>query len=138
MKLLKMVGMGLLLFIALMIAELLVTLPLKSPGSEVDDAIRQFLTWEFLLSALPALLLSYAAARIMRLKKRSDLLMAAFIWTAIHVLLMLLIAVGNDRMSLIFGHFAFYVRLAAFFVGPLLVLLKSPLRIQKEQGPKML
>lgn len=138
MKYIKIIGMGLLLFAITLMVEMLVTLPFGAPTSEDPDIIRQLLVWEFLLSAIPAGLLTYAAARMMKLTEKSDLILASVVWTVIHVLLMLLIAVGNDRFNLIFGSYAFYVRLACIFIGPMLIRKKSTQSVIRGRGPRIL
>ncbi len=125
MKYLKLIITGFVLFAAVFIAELLVTLPLPMAASEDAEVIRQYLVWEFLLTAIPAGVLSYLAAKVLKLKEKPDLILASVIWTVIYLALMLVIAIGNQRTGLIFGNYAFYILVACFFAGPLVQLVRK-------------
>ncbi len=121
MKIFKMVFAGIVLIILEMLAEFLVTLPLGTPASEELAVIRQYLVWEFLLAALPAGALTFLAALVLRLKTRKDALLHGIVWTGLFLLYMLAVAIGNQRFGPVFGNISFYVLLALYFLGPLVM-----------------
>lgn len=117
---LKETGIGVGVFVLVMIGELLVTLPLGAGGSEpVSDPGRRWsaLLVEFGLAAIPALVITLLLARFVRSTLPG--LTRGLVWAAVTALLYLVIALGNDNLVM-FSVPTFYVLLAALVIGALL------------------
>jgi len=119
-KIVKMLITGLVLIILVMLAEVVVTLPFGVPAGEDAGTLQSRLFWEFLLTALPAGALTFLAALILALKTKKDTLIHAVVWTALYLLYMLAVAIGNQNTGPIFGNIAFYILIVLYFCGPLL------------------
>lgn len=110
---------GLLIFILIMLLEFAVTLPFGEPGGESGD-LAVYLKREFLLTAIPASILTYLAARVMKVTTIANAYRKSIIWTAVVLGLYTIIAVGNDNAGPIFGSYSFYLLLLGVFLGPVL------------------
>jgi len=110
---------GALIFILIMLFEFAVTLPFGEPGVESGE-LSIYLNREFLLTAIPAAILTYMAAMVTKVPTLVSAYRKGFIWTTVVLGLYTIIAVGNDNVGPIFGSYGFYVLLAGVFIGPVL------------------
>jgi hypothetical protein len=108
---------GILIFIFIMICEFVLTLPFAEPTT---SSLSRYITYEFLLMAVPAGIITLLFAFLTRTKTKSEALLKSTIWTIVAALFYLIIAVGNGNFKLMFGRFALYVLLACVFAGPLI------------------
>ena len=120
MKIVKMILVGILLLVLSQVIELLVTLPLPMVNQEQSDELARHLEWEFLLAALPALLITLLTARLMRLVTKADTLIHAVVWTVMLIASRLLLAVGNQNVGVIFSRIGLYVLFLFYFLGPVI------------------
>ena len=111
--------LGLLIFVLIMVLEFAVTLPFGEPGGESGD-LAAYLNREFLLTAIPAAILTYTAAMVTKIPTIAIAYRKSIIWTAVVLVLYTIIAVGNDNVGPIFGSYAFYLLLLGVFLGPVL------------------
>jgi hypothetical protein len=119
---LKELAFGLVVYVLVQVAELLVTLPgwggtgayLADPAARVGA-----LLIEFGLTAPVALLIAFLVAQFLRTPTVAAGLWRGLIWTAVSVVLYLVVAVGNDNL-LLFGVPTFYLLAAAVLSGPVL------------------
>lgn len=117
--LIKEILSGLLIFVLIMVLEFAVTLPFGEPGGESGDFVGR-LNQEFLLTAIPAAILTYMAAMVMKVPTVVSAYRKSIIWTAVVLGLYTIIAVGNDNVGPIFGSYGFYLLLLGVFIGPIL------------------
>jgi hypothetical protein len=110
---------GLLIFVLIMVLEFAVTLPFGDPGGESGE-LASYLNREFLLTAIPAAILTYTAAMVTKVPTIVSAYRKSIIWTAVVLGLYTIIAVGNDNIGPIFGSYAFYLLLLGVFIGPIL------------------
>ena len=110
---------GLLIFVLIMVLEFAVTLPFGDPGNESGD-LTAYLNREFLLTAIPAAILTYMAAMVTKVPTIVSAYRKSIIWTAVVLGLYTIIALGNDNVGPIFGSYAFYLLLLGVFIGPIL------------------
>lgn len=120
MKIVKILLAGLVLIVTVYLAEILVTLPFGMPANAGEAEISRLIFWEFLLTAIPAGLLSLAAARLFQPATRRDALRLAGIWTALYIGVLLIFALANGNLAQQLGTLSLYILLACFFLGPLL------------------
>ena len=118
MKVIKMILIGILLLVLSQFVELLVTLPLPPVNQEQPDKLARYLEWEFLLAALPDLLMTFLAAKLIKLKTKADALVHAGVWTAMLVASRILLAAGNQNVDVIFSRVTLYVMFLFYFLGP--------------------
>lgn len=108
---------GLGLFVLIMIAEFLVTLPFGEGIPESDRAAwAAAVNTELLLTAIPAFLITGAAAWLVRAGSAAEGLRRGAVWTAVVAALYVLIALGNRTPM--FTSPGIYVLLAATLAGP--------------------
>jgi len=112
---------GMLVFVAVMACEFIVTLPFgeiayESGRSEWATQINR----EFLVTALPAVLITFAFSFLLKTKSRKEAIRRGTIWSGTFVLLYIVIGIGNHDLDLIFGTVGVYVLLACVFSGPVL------------------
>ena len=110
---------GLLIFVLIMVLEFAVTLPFGDPGSESGE-LAAYLNREFLLTAIPAAILTYLAAMVTKVPTIVSAYRKSTIWTAVVLIFYTIIAVGNDNVGPIFGSYSFYLLLLGIFLGPIL------------------
>jgi hypothetical protein len=103
------------ILIAVQLCEFAVTLPFGDPGGNLS----KYLTYEFLLAAIPAGVVTFAFAAITKTKAKADALMKSITWTAFVTLCYLVIGIGNGTFQPIFGNFAFYIFIFCIFAGPM-------------------
>ena len=112
---------GILIFIAIMISEFIVTLPFGEIAYESDRTEwAMLINREFLVTALPAALVTFAFSWLFKTKSRKEAIRRGMIWTGILVLFYIFIGIGNQNLDLIFGTVGVYVLLACAFSGPVL------------------
>ena len=120
-KVVKEILYGVLIVVVTLIFELLVTLPFTEIASENDRARWQFLlNRELLLTSIPAALITFFFAWMLKTATRREALRRAIIWTGILAMYYLLISIGNGSFGLMFGAVGVYVLLACSFAGPIL------------------
>lgn len=113
---------GILIFVVIMLAELLVSLPFDEAGVETftNEELKPHLNREFLLTAIPAVIITFFAAWFLKTDSRASAVRRSIIWTLIAVILYLIMGIGNDNLNVLFGVAGMYVLLLAIFAGPLL------------------
>ncbi len=108
------------LYIILLIVELVLTLPFGMSTDPSDAELKTALFWEFLITAIPAGVLTYFAAMSLNLGTFKDILIHSAVWTAFYVAInFILSAFVNHNFEIIFGTFSFYVLIVLFFFGPI-------------------
>lgn len=117
-KVLKDILYGVLIIFVVMICELLVTLPFGSPPEA--GALKGFLNLEFALSAIPALLVTFGFAALLKTVEFGDAIRRSGVWTGLLVVNYLIVGFGNATAADIFLGFGIYLLLVCAFVGPLL------------------
>ncbi|CZQ88853.1 hypothetical protein [Trichococcus collinsii] len=110
---------GLLIFVLIMVLEFAVTLPFGEPGGE-SGGLAVYLNREFLLTAIPAAILTYMAAMVTKVPTIVSAYRKSIIWTTVVLGFYSIIAVGNDNVGPIFGSYGFYLLLLGVFLGPIL------------------
>ena len=110
---------GILIIIAITIAEFIVTLPFGMPGDVDSVGFARIINRELLLTALPAGLITFAFAHLRKTNNRQSAVRISIIWTVMIFLNYLLIGVGNKNLREIFGTAGIYTLLACACVGPL-------------------
>lgn len=103
---------GLLVFIGVMVAESLVTLPFPAGQDPTPD-----LTLEFGLTAPLAFLVSWLLARALRTSLR-DAVLRGVVWAAVVLVVYLLIGLGNGTLGL-FVVWTFPLVVVAVLLGPI-------------------
>ena len=73
---------------------------------------------EFLVTALPAVLVTFAFSFLLKTKSRKEAVRRGMVWTGVFVLMYILIGIGNHNLDLMFGTAGVYVLLACVFSGP--------------------
>jgi len=110
---LVLIGTGFGLFVLVMLAELVVTLPLPLPGDAERPAA---LLLEFALTAPCALVLSFVLGWVLRLPDAPAGVRVGLLWAGIVAALYLLIALANDTLWL-FGVPTIYLMFACVAAG---------------------
>lgn len=108
------------IFVIIMILEFLVTLPFGEPAAMDAGELGMFLNREFLLTAVPAAIVTYLFARFSEVQTIVSAYRRSITWTLMILVFYVIIAVGNDNVGPIFGSYGFYVLLAGIFAGPIL------------------
>jgi hypothetical protein len=114
----KEVLLGFAVIIAITLMEFIVTIPFGIPGDVTDDVWKQVINRELLLTAIPAGVVTFLFAWILRTKSRAEALRKGAIWTAMLCVNYAVIGLGNDNFGLIFGSLGVYVLLVGAFAGP--------------------
>jgi len=109
--------LGFLVFVLILACEAAVTLPFGEPQ---EGKLAMYLTYEFLLTAIPAGLVTFIIALVTRTKTKAEAFSKSLIWTAVVAILYFVIAFFNNNIQFVFGNFAFYILLACAFVGPMI------------------
>jgi len=109
--------LGFLVFVLILACEAVVTLPFGEPQ---EGKLGLYLTYEFLLTAIPAGLVTLILAWVTRTKTKAEALYKSLIWTGVVAILYFVIAFFNNNINYVFGNFTFYVLLACVFVGPVI------------------
>lgn len=109
---------GVLIIVITLIFEFIVTLPFTEMASESDRARWAFLiSRELLLTALPAALITFTFAWLLKTKSKKDALRRGIIWTCVLTLYYILISIGNGTFDLMFSTIGVYVLLICAFSG---------------------
>ena len=116
---LKDVLFGILIIILITLAEFIVTLPFGTPGDVDSAGLATFINRELLLTALPAGLITFAFAHLLKTNTRQAALRRSIIWMVMLLLDFLMIGIGNQNLEEIFGTAGIYALLACAFAGPL-------------------
>ncbi len=112
---------GLLAVFLITVFEFLVTLPLGAPTFEFgSEEHALFLNYEFLLTAIPALFVTYFLAKARKTQSIPEALRRSIVWTLIIFLNYFILGIGNDILGIILGTAGLYVLLAFAFAGPIL------------------
>lgn len=113
---------GILLMVLVMAAEVLVTVPLGPQGYEEadEDGKAAILNLELILTAMPAAVISFMLAFLLKTKERAEALRRGAVWALVVFLLYALIGAMNGNFGRIFSTYGIYLLLACVFVGPLL------------------
>ncbi|MEQ8153697.1 MAG: hypothetical protein ABRQ25_02210 [Clostridiaceae bacterium] len=119
MKILKNTLWGILIVILILILEYLVTIPFGVEAPAEGTAAR-FINHEMLLTALPAGLVTFAAAWLLKTKSRSAAFARSVIWTLVLIIFYLSVSAGNYGVKATFGGIGIYVLLACAFAGPII------------------
>jgi len=109
--------LGFLVFVIILACEAAVTLPFGEPQ---EGKLAMYLTIEFLLTAIPAGLVTFILAWVTRTKTKAEALSKSISWTAVVAILYFVIAYFNNNMDYVFGNFAFYILLVCVFAGPMI------------------
>jgi len=121
MKIFKMFLVGIILIFVLLLVELIITLPFGMPAETSEEFLKSLIFWELLLSSIPACLLTFFAALILKLETRKDTWLCAFVWTAIYVSFNLLFSIFiNHNFPNIFGSWSLYVLIVLYFSGSII------------------
>jgi len=110
---------GILIIVLITVAEFLVTLPFGTPKDSLRATLSAYMNLEFLLTAIPAGLVTFLIARQLKTVSKSQALKRAILWTAMVFLNYLWIGVLNLNADLIFTTIGIYVLLLCVFIGPL-------------------
>lgn len=129
MRYVKMIATGFLLIVLIYLAEFLVTAPF-SPGPNVTDSEQaSWLVWEFLLTSIPACLLSFFFAFLFKLHEKKDSCIHGAVWTIMYAGVVFLLSVLDSpnltSSARIFGTPTLYLVFALYFLGPLIYSLVS-------------
>lgn len=109
---------GLIVFIVIMLCEFTVTLPFGDPWELSPKNYSQFINKEFLCTALPAGIVTFLFAALLKTKSKAEALKRSGLWTAMIGFLYLIIGIGNDNYRVLFGNAGMYILLACAFAGP--------------------
>lgn len=110
---------GILVVIIITICEFIVTLPFSSNPSELSQEEYAFvLNREFLLTAVPAFLVTLLFAKLRKIHDPFDALRKSIIWTFVLMLNYFIIGLGNDNLLPIFKSFGLYILFIFTFLGP--------------------
>jgi len=127
-------GLGLIVYLAVYICAILIAFIFRDPftGPGFGERIGS-MNYEFLITAIPALLITMGITWISRIKLRSDALRKSIVWTILILLIDMVFAVinavdvGEFSWSTLDKTFVnslccwgYYILLAAVFAGPLL------------------
>ncbi len=111
---------GIVTIIIVTIFEYLVTLPFGKPGELNDGGYSHIINLEFLLTALPAAIVTFIFAWLLKTKRKSDSMRRAIVWTAMLALYYVLIGLGNNNLPELFLTIGIYVMLICAFAGPII------------------
>ena len=113
------IALGILIIIAILLAEFIVTLPFGPPGGTDSADLARVINRELLLTALPAGLITFAFAHLRKTNTKQSAIRRSVIWMVMILLNFLLIGIGNQNLAEIFGTAGIYALLACAFAGPL-------------------
>lgn len=110
--------LGLLAIIGITIFEFILTIPFGEPN---PDTITKFINFELLLTAVPAILVTFLLAWLFKTKSKSEALNRSITWTIVVAIWYLVVALGNDNFKNVFGQIGIYVLLFGCFLGPMIL-----------------
>jgi hypothetical protein len=124
MRYVKMIATGFLLIVLIYVAEFLVTAPFSLGPDATDSERASWLVWEFLLTSIPACLLSFFFAFLFKLHEKKDACIHGAVWTVMYAGAVFLLSVLDSpdfkSSARIFGTPTLYVLFALYFLGPLI------------------
>ena len=124
---------GVLIVIVITILEFLVTIPFGLPAEGISrEEWAAFISRELLITAVPAFLTTFVFALLLKTKSKADAIQRAVFWTSILCINYIVIGLGNDNLSLIFGTIGIYVLLICTFAGPMAYMYLPFRKNQKE------
>ncbi|MDD4876996.1 MAG: hypothetical protein PHQ86_07725 [Dehalococcoidales bacterium] len=100
--------------------EFSVTLPFGDPGELDKGGYSYFINLEFLLTALPAAIVTFMFTWLLKTKHKSDSVRRAIVWTIMVALYYVLIGLGNDNLTELFLTIGIYVMLVYTFADPII------------------
>ena len=117
-KVIKDLLFGVLIIVITLIFEFIVTIPFTEMADESDRARWAFLiSRELLLTALPAALITFTFAWLLKTKIKKDALQRGIIWTCVLALYYIIISIGNGTFNLMFSTIGVYVLLSCAYGG---------------------
>jgi len=119
-KIVKDILYGFLIVVVITLCEFLVTIPFGLPDLNSRAELVEFMSREFLLTSLPALFVTYGFAWLLKTKTMKEAIQRSVIWTAMVLLNFVIIGLGNNNLTEIFGSYGIVVLLVCTFVGPIL------------------
>lgn len=129
MRYVKMIMIGFLLIVLIYLAEFLVSLPFSLGPNESDAEQASWLVREFALTALPAFLLSFFFAFLLKLREKADACLHGAVWTVMYAAVVFLLSILDSpdlqSSARIFGTPTLYLVFALYFLGPLIYSLFS-------------
>ncbi len=110
---------GLLVVIAVMGCEYGVTLYYGKPVGLSPEQYTQYVNMVFLLTALPAALMTFLLTGLLKTKSKEAALQRSVIWSIMVALLYVIISLGNNHFLMFFGNRGIYALLFCVFNGPI-------------------
>lgn len=132
-KVIKDVLFGFLVLIATIFAEFLMTIPFGLAGGMEGENFTAFMNREFLITAIPAGLITFLFAWLTKTNTWSDALRKSIIWTLMIGLYFLLVGMGNGNIAELFGAYGLYLLFLCAFFGPLIFAKLKLKRVQANQ-----
>ncbi len=113
---------GFLVVVMIILCEFIVTIPFGLPNFTSQADYIEFMSREFLLTALPALFVTYGFAWLLKSKTMKAAVQRSIIWTSMVLLNFVIIGLGNNNLKEIFRTLGIYVLLVCTFSGPIIYL----------------
>lgn len=110
---------GILVVIVITVFEFLVTLPFGDPWELRPVEYFRYINRELLLTALPAGIVTFMFAWILKTEGKSGALRRALVWSIVIFLNYMIIGIGNNNFWEIFGTIGIYVLLICAYLGPI-------------------
>jgi len=121
-QIIKDVLFGILIFMIIMILEFIVTLPFGVNDIE-SLSIEEFgalINQELLLVAIPAGIVTYLFAMLLKTATKQDAMRRSILWTGIIAIQYVSIGIGNDNIGIILSSLGFYAVVICAFAGPMI------------------
>lgn len=118
-KLIMDVLFGVVVLVAIVLMEFLVTIPFGYYVEGGQESFQQVMNREFLLTALPATLVTFVFAMLLKTETLADAVRRGVIWTLIVGLYFFGVGIGNGNFMEMFGTLGIYVLLLCTFLGPI-------------------
>jgi hypothetical protein len=107
-KIVKDILVGFLIVVVITLCEFLVTIPFGLPDLYTRAEFIEFMSREFLLTSLPALFVTYGFAWLLKTKTLKEAIQRSFIWTALVLINFVIIGLGNNNITEIFGSYGIF------------------------------
>lgn len=124
MRYVKMILTGLLLIVLVYLAEFLVTLPFPMTPDVTNADRAGWLVAEYALTALPAVILTFLAAWVLKLHAIKDAVLHSIVWTLMYAGVILLLSTLDapdlSTTKMLFSTPTIYLLFALYFLGPVL------------------
>lgn len=111
---------GLLVLIAIMICNFLLISHYGDPAGLSSEQYVQYMNKQFLLTALPAALVTFLLTGLLQTKTKEAALQHSIIWTIIVALYYIITCLVNNTFLLIIANRGIYALLFCIFTGPIL------------------